>query len=329
MEITLAKSKSFSTQPNIFFVILFGALSIVLSLVRLKIPGLGNGLTSLNEAPLLIAIFYITNPLYLLLLAPIASLSSLSTGGYFVSLLMHLIGMLPFWYYYHRMVRTEGNSTLVSSSLLIALGIVIYYLLFLLPLMTYSDSIININGQNFADFYFDLLSASGFEIISTVFIVTLFAAQKDVRQKLNDYLLSLEERITERTAELDKTVQRLHEANQELQMMNESLDHMVEERTHELHYRNIQLTGYAFINSHLLRAPIARILGLSNLIKYELESAKDQELVEKLIFSCEELDQIVRLLSDFLSEESPLSELQLESLQKRITAIAMEVKEIM
>jgi light-regulated signal transduction histidine kinase (bacteriophytochrome) len=56
----------------------------------------------------------------------------------------------------------------------------------------------------------------------------------------------------------------------------------VRERTHELEVQNEKLTEYDFINSHLLRAPLARILGLADLLCLENTSVSDRELIESL-----------------------------------------------
>jgi light-regulated signal transduction histidine kinase (bacteriophytochrome) len=113
-----------------------------------------------------------------------------------------------------------------------------------------------------------------------------------------------------------------------LEAINESLDSMVQKRTQELENRNIQLTGYAFINSHLLRAPLARLLGLSAIIRNELQSLEDIELLEKFLLTCNELDKIVKLMSEFLTADSILSKRQLDELQERIRQIAVEIKAI-
>jgi hypothetical protein len=63
--------------------------------------------------------------------------------------------------------------------------------------------------------------------------------------------------------------QLLTEKNQEVSRVNENLEAIVNKRTEELEEKNRQLTEYAYINSHVLRAPVARISGLYNLFKIE------------------------------------------------------------
>jgi len=57
------------------------------------------------------------------------------------------------------------------------------------------------------------------------------------------------------------------------------------------------------MNSHEVRAPIARILGLINLIKQEKEPKEIYYLIEKMEENSIELDQIVRKMNLLLGTE--------------------------
>lgn len=95
--------------------------------------------------------------------------------------------------------------------------------------------------------------------------------------------------------------------NKELKIINESLEDTVSKRTTELEEQNNQLREYAFINSHLLRAPLARVLGLAFLLSKEATSIKDKELISNLLSSSEELDQIVKNITDILYDGNNLT----------------------
>lgn len=89
---------------------------------------------------------------------------------------------------------------------------------------------------------------------------------------------------------------RLKTQSKEIARMNEMLEQRVKERTEELQNRNHQLTEYAFINSHLLRSPVSKILGLINLM--EVDKASDpQEMIQHLRRSCDELDAVVKKIT--------------------------------
>lgn len=60
---------------------------------------------------------------------------------------------------------------------------------------------------------------------------------------------------------------------------------------------NTQLSDIGFMQSHLVRKPLANILGLANLISEELRSEKAKNLCDMLSQSVIELDQVVRNIS--------------------------------
>jgi signal transduction histidine kinase len=94
----------------------------------------------------------------------------------------------------------------------------------------------------------------------------------------------------------------LHEKNDTIEHLNQDLEAKVEKRTKLLKEQNEKLREYAFINSHVLRAPVSRILGLVNLlIKADMPST-DKEIIYHLEESSKELDTIIRNLSVTLRE---------------------------
>lgn len=109
----------------------------------------------------------------------------------------------------------------------------------------------------------------------------------------------------------------LNSLNEELMTVNESLEQAVQDRTSTLQLQNEQLTEYAFINSHLLRAPIARILGLANIITNEVELQKDKQMLQALSATTEELDNIVKRISDVLYDSNNVSRADIQKMINR------------
>lgn len=105
--------------------------------------------------------------------------------------------------------------------------------------------------------------------------------------------------------------------NEELNTINEMLEEKVKERTSVLEARNTQLTEYAFINSHMLRAPLSKIKGLSHLLTSEKLNVKDHKIVDALLKSTDELDEIIRKISDLLYEGKDFSREEIESIVNR------------
>jgi signal transduction histidine kinase len=86
----------------------------------------------------------------------------------------------------------------------------------------------------------------------------------------------------------------LQKQAKEIRSINENLEGLVRERTHELEKKNRVLEEYAFINSHKLRAPVASILGLLKLFSYEKFTPDGDELLKHLTITTKEMDKVVR-----------------------------------
>ena len=90
--------------------------------------------------------------------------------------------------------------------------------------------------------------------------------------------------------------------NEELRLLNNSLEQRVKDRTQEielkseeLQRKNDQLEQYAFDNAHRLRSPVATILGLTKLYKMDTASASEKEhYFDKIDANVEKLDEVVR-----------------------------------
>ena len=115
------------------------------------------------------------------------------------------------------------------------------------------------------------------------------------------------EEIRVKNLELSAQAAKISIFNEELQAMNENLEDRVQERTRALEEQNAQLAEYAFINSHLLRAPLSRILGLINLINASDLSHRERELMRHLHESGRQLDDIVHRISNMLDKGYPLT----------------------
>jgi hypothetical protein len=121
--------------------------------------------------------------------------------------------------------------------------------------------------------------------------------------------------LIEKQNEIETLNEELSASNEQLMTMNNSLEVAVNERTQELEQQNIQLTEYAFINSHLLRAPLSRILGLCHLLT--TEEKHNPTLYQALIKSSEELDTIIKKISDLLYDGRNFSREEIQNIIDR------------
>jgi ligand-binding sensor domain-containing protein len=114
----------------------------------------------------------------------------------------------------------------------------------------------------------------------------------------------LELKVQERTYEIQRQTEEIQAQNEEIltqaeeiQGINENLEMMVQQRTRELEKKNKALEEYAFINAHELRAPVASILGLVNLLSHTKTEAEAERVRELLRESAERLNDVVRSIT--------------------------------
>jgi hypothetical protein len=57
------------------------------------------------------------------------------------------------------------------------------------------------------------------------------------------------------------------------------------------------------MNSHEVRGPLARVMGLVSLIKIDKQNGADPVIINKIEVAAEELDQVVKKMNLLLEEE--------------------------
>lgn len=120
---------------------------------------------------------------------------------------------------------------------------------------------------------------------SAVLLTVSAAAIVVFASKYNSALTSLLDDLANRNQDLE-------ESQIELESKNEKLES-----------NNKQLREYAFLNSHVLRAPLARMLGLAEIVAKDVKAEKHQKLVHQLLSSAEELDEVVTRINESLESQ--------------------------
>jgi signal transduction histidine kinase len=121
------------------------------------------------------------------------------------------------------------------------------------------------------------------------------SSQRDELVVLNEELRSSQEEVM---AQRDS----LEEKNVEIERMNTNLEKIVADRTQVLEKQNKKLSEYAFINAHKLRAPLASILGIINLLTLDTDKEEQRKLLDHLDKASLELDKVVRDINQMLEE---------------------------
>lgn len=132
----------------------------------------------------------------------------------------------------------------------------------------------------------------GYWLESAILLTVSSVAIVVFAKKYNSALTSLVDHLAKRNQDLEESQAELQSKNEKLQINNE------------------QLREYAHLNSHVLRAPLARMLGLAQVVSKDVKAEKHQKLVHELLSSAEELDEVVAKINESLEgqKEFPSSD---------------------
>lgn len=121
------------------------------------------------------------------------------------------------------------------------------------------------------------------------------ASQRDILDIKNKKLI-VNEKI------LKKMYNQLTEYKNKLEYKNETLEEQVIKRTEILLKQNEKFKEYVFLNAHKVRAPLARILGLLEVVEKESKVELFKQYYFLLKDSSIELDEIIKHMNNLLEE---------------------------
>ena len=169
--------------------------------------------------------------------------------------------------------------------------------------------------------------------------------EKTVHERTREILAQNEE-ITAQNEEIGMHNEKLSEAkrtienqNIMIQLKNDELAVEVERQTQDLKHANLELIEhnnrleqFAFIISHNLRAPMARIVGLSSILDFTKDVNEVSEIVKLMMKSTHDLDQVIKDLTVILGIKKmniqALVDIQLDALLRTVIhSLKEEIKE--
>lgn len=216
----------FSTKhykKDILYMILFGGLSLVFAGIRFYIPGSYEIVSNFREIPLLISIFYIRNPLYIIGLSLITIIYTALGIPYLLNFSVHLVSLMSGWILYSYIkIYFKPIVTKTISWVFVSVS---YFILFLIP--TYiilRGTLFDQTEIHFLEAYISIFESLKIEILTTVLVTSLYLLQFDIRETLREHKNNLEEVVISRTEELDS-------ANKSLKSLNDNLDVLVKRRS--------------------------------------------------------------------------------------------------
>ena len=138
-------------------------------------------------------------------------------------------------------------------------------------------------------------------LVAFTVIYSTYAYIKYSRRKLLRDNIILEEKVIERTLEIQEQAKEIQTKNaeiqsqaEEIQGINDNLELIVKSRTAELEKKTKASEESAFIIAHELRAPVASVLGLINLISKCNVDDETKTIVKHMEDSAEKLNVVVR-----------------------------------
>jgi tetratricopeptide (TPR) repeat protein len=143
-------------------------------------------------------------------------------------------------------------------------------------------------------------------LVAVGLLAVVFFRQRRKISMTNQLLHEKTSKINNQKEEIEFQANKLVSLNQQLQDLNKSLESRIEERTHQLWWKNQKLADYAHTNSHKLRAPVASILGLLQLIDRIPVPAEDKILLDKMKVCARDLDKVTRDINQRLEEDPEL-----------------------
>jgi tetratricopeptide (TPR) repeat protein len=139
-------------------------------------------------------------------------------------------------------------------------------------------------------------------IVMVLLAFIIFKNRQRVK-KANQKLQTAYREIHENQEEILAQNEELRHQQVEISNLNNHLEDLVQQKTATIIARNAQLSEYAHFNAHKLRAPIATIMGLYEVLKLN-PSPEDKEFICKQIeIAILQLDKLVKQSQSLLDEE--------------------------
>lgn len=124
-----------------------------------------------------------------------------------------------------------------------------------------------------------IIAGIGLILVLISVIAALFYNQVKKQARLNRLLKDKNREIKEKALELE--------------ILNDNLEQMVEERTSVIQKKNVKLKEYSFLNAHIVRGPLANILGLTKLLRAEVKEEDKRQMIDHLHYSADKLDDVL------------------------------------
>lgn len=132
--------------------------------------------------------------------------------------------------------------------------------------------------------------------------------QAEIDRK-NQSLKSANSDLSNLNEELMAANETIASQKNDIELQNRNLEYEVNLRTQEIVDYNSQLEQFAYMTAHNLRGPVARMIGLGNLLNMPIEIEEQKEIVQRIMHTTQEIDKVIKELNEVLEVRSGVGKL--------------------
>jgi signal transduction histidine kinase len=130
-------------------------------------------------------------------------------------------------------------------------------------------------------------------VLITYYLKENFFSFRESVEKTNARLKKSSEKLMDQTGEL-------HQQQGELNILRNNLEKIILGKVNESQKKAEILKEYAFVNSHRVRAPLARVLGLIDLIEIEGKRNSSSDSLQRIKRDAQEIDIILKKIDSII-----------------------------
>lgn len=267
-------NKERSIPKDLEYMLFFGIASYLMGFIYFYTPGIEGGSSNFIEIPLLISVFYLSNPLYLIGVCLLMSFVTPEGGSYWSTFLMHIFPLAIAWLVVRILRKKVKNNSLLG--LLWGFYTILHYVLLLIPLLIITNHLFGLNQEySFGELYMEIMPQITFEMASTVLTTSLFLVLMKAYYELKKHRNQLEELVKKRT--------------KDLRLTNTKLE------------KNIATKDKLFrIIGHDLRTPIGQVIQFTELMEDGYHDMSEEEVLELTKMLKESSLEGIKLLENLL-----------------------------
>ncbi|MTI40253.1 coiled-coil domain-containing protein [Fulvivirga lutimaris] len=233
-------------------------------------------------------------------LYPFLDISRRFEENIYLPLVLLIFGMtLPILYY-----NARKDTSIIVSWMLLIFSTVVINLIYQYSIANQSEHKFFVIFENHPMTIIGFFSAILFLVISFFNYRRYNSTQYDVilelNKSLNDKLIEIYQKGNEKETQNEE----LKSIQEELLAIKEGLEEKVRERTEELKEQQKEIIRYGFMNSHILRAPIARIKGLMDIAQKLKEGSERGNILELIRESIRELDNTSQSINEIINKQN-------------------------